>query len=140
MTALYGGVQLLTKHRAAGSNPIQDSSRRLEERSVCGRLKNIKPTIRIDLVTLLQLLESTALDFGLTINRDKTKMMIVDRADNNQLDVQTIGGCEVVESYVYLGSTISNTGGCEDEIRKRCVVTRTSVEKLTKIWIWKTVE
>ncbi|CAH2084892.1 unnamed protein product [Euphydryas editha] len=46
----------------------------------------------------------------------------------------TIGGCKVVESYVYLGSTITNTGGCEDETRRRCAVTRSSVEKLTKIW------
>ncbi|CAH2107443.1 unnamed protein product [Euphydryas editha] len=45
-----------------------------------------------------------------------SKMMIVDRTDNNQPDVQTIGGCEVVESYVYLGYTITKTGDCEDEI------------------------
>lgn len=87
-----------------------------------------------DIGALLRCLEATALDFGLAINRDKTKMMIVDRANNNQPDVRDIAGCEVVKSYVYLGSTITNTGGCEDEIRRRCAVTRSSVEKLSKIW------
>ncbi|KAI8437457.1 hypothetical protein MSG28_011780 [Choristoneura fumiferana] len=43
-------------------------------------------------------------------------------------------GCDVVKSYIYLGSTVTNAGGCEDEIRRRCAVTRSSVEKLTKIW------
>ena len=87
-----------------------------------------------EIETLLRRLETTASDFGLAINRDKTKMMIVDRADNNQPGAQDIAGCEVVKSYVYLGSTITNAGGCEDEIRRRCAMTRSSVEKLTKIW------
>lgn len=87
-----------------------------------------------EIETLLRRLEITALEFGLAINRDKTKMLIVDRANNNQPDVRNIAGCEVVKSYVYLGSTITNTGGCEDEIRRRCAMTRSSVERLTKIW------
>ncbi|KAA5784565.1 hypothetical protein F3H09_31465 [Pseudomonas aeruginosa] len=89
---------------------------------------------RDEIEVLLRRLETTALDFGLAINRDKTKMMIVDRANINQPEVQHIAGCEVVNSYVYLGSTITNAGGCEDEIRRRCAVTRSSVERLTKIW------
>ncbi|PZC83042.1 hypothetical protein B5X24_HaOG208910 [Helicoverpa armigera] len=40
----------------------------------------------------------------------------------------------VVQSYIYLGSTINNTGSCEEEIRRRCAVTRSAVEKLKKIW------
>lgn len=67
-----------------------------------------------DMEHLLTLLETTSLSFGLTVNRDKTKMMIVDRAELNHPDISMIGNCEVVQSYVYLGSTITNNEGCED--------------------------
>ncbi|XP_037875271.1 uncharacterized protein LOC119630334 [Bombyx mori] len=89
---------------------------------------------RDEIEVLLRQLEITALDFGLGINRDKTKMMIVDRANINQPEVQYIAGSDLVNSYVYLGSTVTNDGGCEDEIRRRCAVPRSSVERLTKIW------
>ncbi|KAI8422423.1 hypothetical protein MSG28_006263 [Choristoneura fumiferana] len=72
-----------------------------------------------DMENLLTRLETTSLKFGLSINREKTKMMIVDRAEQIRTNVQSIANCEVVQSYIYLGSTISSTGGCSDEIRRR---------------------
>lgn len=67
---------------------------------------------REDMKQLLTRLETTTLKFGLAINRDKTKMMIVDRADQSgNNNTQRIANCEVVPSYIYLGSTISSTGG-----------------------------
>lgn len=87
-----------------------------------------------DIENLLQLLECTSLEYGLAINREKTKMMIVDRKTNNRPEIHNIGNCAVVQSYIYLGSTINNTGSCEEEIRRRCAVTRSAVEKLKKIW------
>lgn len=88
-----------------------------------------------DMEHLLTLLETTSLFFGLTpVNRDKTKMMIVDRAELSHPDISMIGNCEVVQSYVYLGSTITSTGGCEDEIRRRCAITRSAVDKLKRFW------
>ncbi|KAL4708531.1 hypothetical protein ACJJTC_014139 [Scirpophaga incertulas] len=79
---------------------------------------------RDEMVTLLRRLGATALEFlagvfGSAINRDNTKMIIVDRASSNQSDVRHIAGCELVKSYVYLGSLITDAGGCEDEIRRR---------------------
>ena len=91
-------------------------------------------TTREDMEHLLRCLEYNSLNFGLAINRDKTKMMIVNRSENNQPDIKHIANCDVVQSYVYLGSNITNTGGCEDEIRRRCAITRSAVERLTKIW------
>lgn len=91
-------------------------------------------TTREEMENLLNRLETTSLRFGLAINRDKTKMMIVDRAEQSGTNVQSIAGCAVVSSYVYLGSTISSTGGCGDEIRRRCAITRSAVERLGKIW------
>ncbi|CAH2242437.1 jg20438 [Pararge aegeria aegeria] len=83
---------------------------------------------------LLTRLERISLSFGHAINRDKTKIMIVERAELNHPDIPMIGYCEVVQSYVYLGSTISNTGGCEEEIQRRCAITRSAVDRLKKLW------
>lgn len=53
-----------------------------------------------DIEHLLTLLEKTSLSFGLTLNREKTKMMIVNRAEVNHPDITVIGNCEVVQSLV----------------------------------------
>ncbi|VEN61013.1 unnamed protein product, partial [Callosobruchus maculatus] len=44
------------------------------------------------------------------------------------------GRCEVVQSFVYLGSLIDNSGSCENEIRRRIQQARVAMTKLTKIW------
>jgi len=75
-----------------------------------------------------------SLDFGLRINRNKTKVMIVDRANNNSPEVTRIAGCEIVQSYVYLGALISNNGGCADEIGRRMAISRSSMDRLGKVW------
>ncbi|CAG9831102.1 unnamed protein product [Diabrotica balteata] len=51
------------------------------------------------------------------LNRSKTKIMIVDRARNNLQHIKEIEGCEVVNSFIYLGSLITNNEGCDREIR-----------------------
>lgn len=45
-----------------------------------------------------------------------------------------IANCTVVQFYVYLGTLISNNGGCVDEIKRRMAITRTAMDKLKKIW------
>lgn len=87
-----------------------------------------------DIGELLQILETTSQEWGLAINREKTKMMIVDRQNNNKPEVTQIGNCEVVNSYIYLGSLISNKGGCEEEVKRRNAITRSAMEKMTKVW------
>ncbi|XP_071648481.1 uncharacterized protein [Temnothorax longispinosus] len=77
-----------------------------------------------DILNLFQLLERISLNFGLAINRDKTKMKIVDRMADNRPDVRSIANCEVVHSYTYLGSMITNKGECEEEIKRLCAMTR----------------
>ncbi|VEN49729.1 unnamed protein product, partial [Callosobruchus maculatus] len=44
--------------------------------------------------------------------------------------INSIGRCEVVQSFVYLGSLIDNLGSCANEIRRRIQQARV----LTKIW------
>ncbi|VEN45641.1 unnamed protein product, partial [Callosobruchus maculatus] len=72
-----------------------------------------------ELVALLNILEQHSAAYGLTINYNKTKVMIVDREHENHREIKSIGRCEVVQSFVYLGSLINNSGSCENEIRRR---------------------
>ncbi|KAJ0175277.1 hypothetical protein K1T71_009418 [Dendrolimus kikuchii] len=64
-------------------------------------------------------MEQVSFDFGLKINRSKTKIMIVDRLNNNSPEVTKIANCDVIQSYIYLGALISNNGGCTEEIKRR---------------------
>ncbi|VEN53273.1 unnamed protein product, partial [Callosobruchus maculatus] len=50
--------------------------------------------------------------------------MIVDREHENHREIKSIGRCEVVQSFVHLGSLIDNSGSCENEARVA----------MTKIW------
>ncbi|VEN35420.1 unnamed protein product [Callosobruchus maculatus] len=42
--------------------------------------------------------------------------MIVDREHDNHREIKSIGRCDVVQSFVYLGSLIDNSGRCELKI------------------------
>ncbi|VEN64657.1 unnamed protein product, partial [Callosobruchus maculatus] len=72
-----------------------------------------------ELVALLNILEQHSAAYGLGINYNKTKAMIVDRKRDNNREIKSAGRCEVVQSFVYLGSLINNSGSCENEIRRR---------------------
>ncbi|VEN60166.1 unnamed protein product [Callosobruchus maculatus] len=86
------------------------------------------------LVALLNVLEQHSAAYGLGINYNKTKVMIVDREHDNHREIKSIGRCEVVQSFVCLGSLIDNSGSCENEIRRRIQQARVAMTKLTKIW------
>lgn len=49
-----------------------------------------------DVGHLLTLLKTISFSFGLTLNRDKTKVIITDRAEINHPDITKIGNCEGV--------------------------------------------
>ncbi|VEN57296.1 unnamed protein product [Callosobruchus maculatus] len=54
-----------------------------------------------ELVALLSVLEQHSAAYGL------------DREHDNRREIKSIGRCEVVQSFVYLGSLIDNSGSCE---------------------------
>ncbi|VEN37057.1 unnamed protein product, partial [Callosobruchus maculatus] len=72
-----------------------------------------------ELVALLNVLEQHSAAYGLGINYNKTKVIIVDREHDNHREIKSIGRCEVAQSFVYLGSLIDNSSSCENEIRRR---------------------
>lgn len=87
-----------------------------------------------ELMLLLDRLQSISLRFGLSINYNKTKIMIVDRANHNHPETRTITQCEVVSKMIYFGSIIDNNDCCEHEIRQRIQLARSAMSELTKFW------
>ena len=87
-----------------------------------------------ELLELIRRLEAVSQDYGLKINATKTKVMIVDRENENRRQPGRIGNFEVVEQFVYLGLMLHNRGSCEIEIRRRIQLARTAMIKLMKIW------
>ncbi|VEN42029.1 unnamed protein product [Callosobruchus maculatus] len=86
-----------------------------------------------ELIALLNILEHSSA-YGLGINYNKTKVTIVDREHDNHREIKSLGRCEVVQSFVYLGSLMDNSGSCENEIRRRILPARVAMTKLAKIW------
>ncbi|VEN37272.1 unnamed protein product, partial [Callosobruchus maculatus] len=60
--------------------------------------------------------------------------MIVGREHDNHQAIKSVDRCEVVQSFVYFGSLIDNSGSCENEIRRCVQQARVAMTKLTKIW------
>lgn len=87
-----------------------------------------------ELISLLQKVEQTSLEAGLRINKSKTKIMIVDRPNNNHPEIKQINSIKTVKQFVYLGSLITNTGGCSEEIKRRIAIAKTATTNLQKIW------
>jgi len=53
--------------------------------------------------------------YGLTLNKDKTKVMIINRRQDHT-NTKEIASFEVEQNFSYLGSITTNNGGCENEI------------------------
>ena len=87
-----------------------------------------------DMEIIMERLRICSEEYGLYLNKKKTKIMIINRAENNSPNIHEIAGYEVVNKFSYLGSLITNKGGCEQEIRRRLTMARTATVKLTKIW------
>ncbi|VEN53846.1 unnamed protein product, partial [Callosobruchus maculatus] len=62
-----------------------------------------------ELVALLNILEQHSAAYVLGINYNETKVMIVDREHDNHRAIKSVGRCEVIRSFVYLGSLIDNS-------------------------------
>ncbi|VEN49839.1 unnamed protein product [Callosobruchus maculatus] len=87
-----------------------------------------------ELVALLNILEQHSAAYGLGINYNKTKLMIVDREHDHHRAIKSVGRFEVVQSFVYLRSLIDNSDSCENKIQRRIQQARMIMTMLTKIW------
>ena len=83
---------------------------------------------------LLQRLERESETIGLSVNRAKTKIMVVDRAGILSDTDNIIPGIQTVDHYIYLGSQICNDGSCVPEIKRRIGMARDAMARLKNIW------
>ncbi len=83
-----------------------------------------------DLKLLLGQVKRESGNHGLYLNLKKTKIM-----SNTDLDSFTLDGegVEVVNSFVFLGSTILKDGGSDLEVRRRLSLGRAAINKLISI-------
>ncbi len=82
---------------------------------------------------LIERIDGESAKLGLRINYKKTKLMTIDK-DGLLPNEKITTDIERVDQFVYLGSLITNNGGCEQEIRKRIIMTKTAMTRLDKIW------
>ena len=81
----------------------------------------------------LERLNSNGLRTGLKINKKKTESLRINAANNSAFKV---GDEDIkdVESFTYLGATVTTTGGAAEDINKRIGKARQAYYRLRKIW------
>nr|XP_012552633.2 uncharacterized protein LOC105842916 [Bombyx mori] len=84
-----------------------------------------------EMAAILERIERVNLKFGLHINRSKTKVMTVDRAQVLSPS-NALKDYEEVAEFIYLGSLISNSGNCEKEIGRRIGMAKSAMTSLDK--------
>ena len=89
---------------------------------------------RKELMDLLNRIKQASEEKDLLLNTKKTKIMVVDRDDNNT-DFTIAGNkIEVVNRFEYLGSIITTKGESTTEIRRRMAMARSTVQNMSHIW------
>jgi len=94
-------------------------------------------TVMLEILQLsLDILNSEAKTFGLEVNWLKTKVPFAGDAPDPPATVAVCNDqVEVVDSFVYLGSMVHNTGSSEPEIRRRIEIARSKMTELDRnIW------
>ena len=71
---------------------------------------------------------------GLKINTGKTKVMRFNTTTKQPIKSTDEREIEEVETFTYLGSILTTTGGTNKDIRRRLGLARTTFHKLTPIW------
>ena len=87
-----------------------------------------------DLQNLLDDFSNACDDFGLTISLQKTKIMTQGTDVSSSLSIKDYA-LEMVNSFIYLGSTITRTTSLDSEIGKRIGYDATNMSKLSqRVW------
>lgn len=67
-------------------------------------------------------LDPVSRDYGLKINEQKSKVMIIDRRRNNQPESRNKAEYEVINRLNCLGSFVTNSAECEEQLRRRLTI------------------
>eukprot|EP00794_Sanderia_malayensis_P019589 gene19589-biopygen14545 len=112
----------------------------------CGgiRITNLRFADDIDLVgkdeseiqELTNRLHNTSQRFGMEISKEESKIMVTGNGDDNiRLDINIDGEKLVqVTRFKYLGSTVTEKGTSEEEIRIRIGVATSAMTRLDTVW------
>lgn len=88
---------------------------------------------KINLTKLLISLKEHSANAGLHLNFTKTKVMTTGPADDFVISIDG-HDIEVVDTFKFLGSTITSDSRCEKDIRRRISLGKSAVRKLEKVW------
>src|ERR1044072_9304688 len=79
---------------------------------------------------LMNKLTEVAEEFGMSINVKKTKIMRVSKSDARKFEIKVNGEyLEQVSEFKYLGSTITEDGRCQKEVRIRIAMAKGAFNK-----------
>ena len=79
---------------------------------------------------IMDKLNATAENFGMKINTKKTKVMKVSRNVGEEINIMINGSrIEQVKSFKYLGSTMTEDGRCETDIKVRIALAKEAFSK-----------
>ena len=71
---------------------------------------------------------------GLFLDVGKTKVMVINQQEEYPHIHAGNEDIEIVDQFNFLGSMISNQGGCSVEIRRRIGMAKTSMCSMNKLW------
>ena len=124
---------------------IQHSSRKIKRRSnlcrrkikqsqICRRRKFNNRKHR-NLQKLTNKVSDTSKKFGLNINVQKTKVMVIESNDTTKMNTQVEGQTlEQVTSFKYVGGIIENTGENDEDIQAKIAKGLQTMGRLKKLW------
>ncbi|KAL4098550.1 hypothetical protein QTP88_023137 [Uroleucon formosanum] len=87
----------------------------------------------LEMSQLIKRVEEASNKYGLTINKSKTKVMVIDRAGVLS-HTNVLNTYQKVNEFTYLVSIVQTDDGSSREIKRRVTLRRESVSRLTPIW------
>ncbi|XP_075210340.1 uncharacterized protein LOC142317672 [Lycorma delicatula] len=83
-------------------------------------------------MTLIRIVEQHN-DIVAKLNIRKMKVMIIDRANDHSVS-DMLCDFEKVDHFICLGSTVDKNGSSSAEIRRRIILAKEALMKLTAVW------
>lgn len=86
-----------------------------------------------DLQDMVNLINVAGREYGLTINTNKTKLMIISRQDHTLAQINIDNRpIQTVSNFKYLGTTLNDKWDCDVEIKTRIAMARSAFTKFSK--------
>ena len=89
---------------------------------------------REELIEFLNRIKQASEEKDLLLNTKKTKILAVDRDNNDTDSTVARNKIEVVNRFEYLGSIVTNKGESTTEIRRMMAMARSTVHNMSHIW------